>query len=593
MEVPVLSNMSFKMFSDNYIEKHYQDFYKYLIERYGNISIKEKLYMYFNGMDEPGRCKVCGGYTKLESFTKGYRTYCSSKCCNSDKDKKDKTRDVMISRYGVINPSQLESVKSKKKETCLKNYGVEHPSQSDEIKNRIITTNIEKYGVEHPSQSDEIKDKFIKTMVDRYGVEHPSQLESVKSKKKETCLKNYGVEHPSQSDEIKKRKIDTCLSNYGVEFPAQSQLVRSRMKNTYDDKYLKDHPDILDIYDSDGERVYLCKCTDCRCQLCDDKCYHIHHKLYHSRKTHSLELCTIKNPIDNKGKNTGIERFVKQILDDYHIEYECNVRLTNNMEIDIYIPSKNIGIECNGVYWHSDKIKHPKYHYDKYVSYRECGIQLLMIWEDWIILKPELVKSLILSKLGLYAAKIYARKCVVKYISNATCSEFLNRNHIQGKCNSSIRLGLFYNDELVSVMTFSRKRRSMIGNNEIKDGEWELTRLCSKLGCQVIGGASKLLTHFIKETPVSEIVSFASHDISNGKLYETLGFDKVSSTSGSYWYIDTNMIRHHRYTFRKSELIRKGYDSTKSEFEIMDNLKYLRIYDSGQSKYILKLKGVK
>ena len=592
MNTPILKDMSFKMYSDKYISKHYPEFYEYLQAKYGDISIREKLYLHFNDMDEPVRCVVCGNYTKFENFNKGYRKYCSYACCNSDGAKKLKTRESLIAKYGVCNPSQLDTVKDKKKDTCLKNYGVENPFQSDIVKTKITATNVDKYGVEHPSQSDVIKEKYIQTMNDRYGVNHPSQLDTVKDKKKETCLKNYGVEHPSQSDEIKERKKETSLKNYGVEHPSQSQVVRTRMKSTYDDRYLNEHQDILKICEENGERVYLCKCTDDKCNLCDDRCYSIHHKLYHSRKTHKLDICPIKNPIDVKGKNTSIERFIKQILDDCHIEYSCNVRLVDNMEIDIFIPSKNIGIECNGVYWHSDKIKHPKYHYEKHIRYKEAGIQLLMIWEDWILMKPDVVKSLILSKLGVYDTKIYARKCIIKPISNDVCSEFLNMNHIQGRCNSSVRLGLFYNDDLVSVMTFSKKRRSMMGNGNTEDGQWELTRLCSRLGVQVIGAASKLLKHFISEYDVSEIVSFASHDISNGSVYETLGFDKVSDTQGSYWYIDTNMVRYHRYTFRKSELIRKGYDKNMSEFDIMDNLKYLRIYDSGQSKYVLKTKGV-
>ena len=129
-----------------------------------------------------------------------------------------------------------------------------------------------------------------------------------------------------------------------------------------------------------------------------------------------------------------------------------------------------------------------------------------------------------------------------------------------------------------------------MGNSTCGDGEWELVRFCNKLNTQVIGSASRLLNYFIKKYNPNSIVSFASHDISNGNLYKILGFDKISEYEGSYWYIDSNMLRYHRYTFRKSELIKKGYDSNKTEFQIMDELKYLRIYDSGQSKYILQIK---
>ena len=130
----------------------------------------------------------------------------------------------------------------------------------------------------------------------------------------------------------------------------------------------------------------------------------------------------------------------------------------------------------------------------------------------------------------------------------------------------------------------------MMGNNTVNDGEWELTRFCNLKNTIVAGAASKLLKYFILNYSPESIVSFASHDISNGSLYNTLGFIKENEFPGSYWYISYDMIRYHRYTFRKSELVKKGYDKDKSESEIMNDLKYYRIYDSGQSKYILKLK---
>ena len=359
MDIPILENMSFKMYSDKYISKHYPEFFEYLNNKYGSISIKEIIYLYFHQLDEPSRCKVSGKYTKLENFNIGYRKYCSSKCCNSDPDKIISTRNNIINKYGVENISQLETIKYKKKKTCLKNYGVENPSQSLEIQNKIKQTNIERYGVEYAQQCDIIKNKFETTMIERYGVTHPSQSDIVKNKKKETCLKNYGVESPSQSD-----------------------IVKSRQKEAFNRKYMEIHPDIIEIFEDNGERIYKCKCSNNNCNKCIEKIFTIHSNLYHSRNYHQIEKCTIINPIDHKGKDTNIEKFIKNILDFHSIEYVTNVRLFDNLEVDIYIPSKKIAIECNGVYWHSDKIKTKNYHYKKYKVYEENNIQLLSIWED-------------------------------------------------------------------------------------------------------------------------------------------------------------------------------------------------------------------
>ena len=133
-------------------------------------------------------------------------------------------------------------------------------------------------------------------------------------------------------------------------------------------------------------------------------------------------------------------------------------------------------------------------------------------------------------------------------------------------------------------MTFGLKRRCMGGK-----GEWELHRYCNKKGVQVVGGASRLFKHFLNAQKPVFIESFSSNDISDGRLYETLKFDMLKCEYGSYWYIDKNMNRHHRYNFRKDQLIREGFDASKSEFTIMEERGYYRIYDSGQTKWALDL----
>ena len=145
-----------------------------------------------------------------------------------------------------------------------------------------------------------------------------------------------------------------------------------------------------------------------------------------------------------------------------------------------------------------------------------------------------------------------------------------------------IKIGLFYEGELLSVMTFGK--RKLFGDND-----WEMVRFCNKGGIQIVGGASKLLSQFIKDYKPSKIISFSSHDISNGNVYEKLGFKKEGESKTSYWYIDKNFKRYHRYNFTKYQLIKDGYDRSKTEEQIMNDRGYWRIYDSGQSKYILNL----
>src|SRR5208282_3936962 len=105
---------------------------------------------------------------------------------------------------------------------------------------------------------------------------------------------------------------------------------------------------------------------------------------------------------------------------------------------------------------------------------------------------------------------------------NELIKEFLEHNHIQGFVGSFVKIGLFYNQELVSLMTFGKKRKFM--NSSSKEGEYELIRFCNKININVIGGASRLFSYFIKNYNFTEITTYADRSYSNGNLYNTLGF---------------------------------------------------------------------
>ena len=181
-----------------------------------------------------------------------------------------------------------------------------------------------------------------------------------------------------------------------------------------------------------------------------------------------------------------------------------------------------------------------------------------------------------------------SKKTIIKEITdNKLVKSFLDKNHIQGIINSSIKIGLFYNDELVSLMTFGKKRKFM--NSGSKDGEFELLRFCNKLNTNVIGGASKLFSYFTKNYNFTEITTYADRSHSQGNLYETLGFNFISKTQPNYYYIIDNN-RYFRFGFRKDVLVKEGYDSSKTEHEIMIERGINRIYDSGSLKYLFEIK---
>ena len=111
-----------------------------------------------------------------------------------------------------------------------------------------------------------------------------------------------------------------------------------------------------------------------------------------------------------------------------------------------------------------------------------------------------------------------------------------------------------------------------------------MLRFCNKLNTNIIGGASKLFKHFVENYKSKEITTYADRSISQGRLYETLGFKFIKKTEPNYYYI-IDGIRHHRFNFRKDVLVKQGYDPNKTEHEIMLERNIYRIYDSGNLKF--------
>lgn len=252
--------------------------------------------------------------------------------------------------------------------------------------------------------------------------------------------------------------------------------------------------------------------------------------------------------------------------------------LSGNKELDIYLPSKKIAFEFDGLYWHNEKNQPSRsYHVNKTNECADKGIQLIHIFEDEWIYKKDIVKSRILHLLGK-SHKIYARKCDIREVNSSTARLFLNENHIQGFCGSTYRFGLYYNNELVSLMTFGSKRKNL-GSKTI-NGHYELLRFCNKLNTNVVGGASKLFKHFIKVVNPSNVISYADRRWSKGDLYEVLGFTLTHKSQPSYFYV-INDKRENRFNYRKDVLIREGYDSEKTEHQIMLDRGIYRIYDCG------------
>lgn len=257
--------------------------------------------------------------------------------------------------------------------------------------------------------------------------------------------------------------------------------------------------------------------------------------------------------------------------------------ILNGIELDIYIPSKKIAFEFDGLYWHSE-IKKPnkKYHLNKTIECEKQGIQLIHIFEDEWVYKKDICKSRIKNILG-FSQKIYARKCEIIELSNKEANIFFTQNHIQGNVTAKIIYGLKCNDEIVSVMSFGYLRKNL--GQKSKNGSYELLRFSNKQNVTVIGGASKLFKHFIKLNNPNEVISYADRRWSIGNLYEQLNFKFSHESEPNYFYIIGNE-RKNRFGFRKDLLISKyGCDPSDTEHNFCFNKGWYRIYDCGTKVY--------
>jgi transposase len=319
-------------------------------------------------------------------------------------------------------------------------------------------------------------------------------------------------------------------------------------------------------------------------------CEEIAEQLYTTKATvsrwlgfHNIQIRS-SNSYERKIKRISNEE--NELLDFIRSIYpgeiqSSNRSVLNGKELDIYLPEFNLAIEYNELYSHCYKphekteslIKGPNYHLSKTVSCEEQGIQLLHVFSDEWKLKGNIVRGMIRNKLGLNE-KVYARKCDIIEVGVHEKNTFLNENHIQGEDKSRIKLGLEYDGELVCLMTFTKSRFN-------SDYDWELSRFCSKLGYNVIGGFSRLLKYFRSQWPGS-IVSYADRRYSMGNVYVVNGFKLIRINSPGYYYVDGNYNkRYNRLGFQKKLIGAVG----KTEYERARELGFNKIYDCGTLAY--------
>jgi hypothetical protein len=547
-------------------------------------------------------CDICNieRYIKYQAYTKNINSCKDYTIYTCDKCSHIKLKNYNIKKYGVEYYSQHPDRNDKVKKTCLNKYGVEHFSKSELFNEKVHKTNLEKFGFINPFMDTERIKGIFK---EKYGVEHPAQFEKFNNKIKETNLERYGYKSVLSSPIIREKIEKTNIIKYGYTSPMKNYLVLDNFFNTCmfkygsktymgtDDFNEKSKKTILNKYgvvnimkSNEIRKDFIISLDINYIKYLDDSIslfscekghtFKIHIDNYHGRVKYNIPLCSYPIGDQKSIKEKELLKFIKSV---YSGEIVSSYR--DSLEIDIYLPELKLGFEFNGLYWHSNKFKEKNYHLNKTDWFKEKGIRIIHIWEDDWILRREIVESQIKNSIGLNTNRIFARKCYIKEVDVKIARKFLNENHIQGFVNSSNKLGLYYNEDLVSIMTFDnnegRKKMELFGYN--------LNRFCNKKGINVIGGASKLLSHFIKSFDATRIVSYADKDWSIGDLYYKLGFINVGGNGPDYKYIVDNK-RVHKSRYKKSKL-----NTTLTESKQMEKDGFLKIYDCGKLKFELKI----
>ena len=252
-------------------------------------------------------------------------------------------------------------------------------------------------------------------------------------------------------------------------------------------------------------------------------------------------------------------------------------------ELDLFIPKLNLAIEYNGLRWHSQRFKKDKnYHLNKLERCNEKGIRLIQIFEDEWLEKKDVVLSKIGHIIGCDGGKrIFARKCTVEAIKPDTAKIFLEKNHIQGYGRSTVYYGAYYEDKLVSVMSFLME----------SEGMWNLTRFATDNSCVCVGIGGKLFSRFLKDHNPTQVKSFADRRWtldSEDNIYTKLGFRLDDILPPEYRYINGTR-REHKFGYRKDRLHKKyGISMDMTELEMTRKLGFDRIYDCGLFKYVWK-----
>ena len=497
---------------------------------------------------------------------------------------------IKFSEWCKANPDKLEARSIKYKEWCKQN-----PNSVQEIGNKISewcknntdkvlarTEKIKQYYKDHPDAITNIANKCKQWYND-----NPDIVHEMVEKRLQTFQNN-----PDIQDTINKKRVQWYKDN-----PDKVKLIGEKISSTFKQKRInndfslllnKVHPDYIQPL-LNGDINSLSEIL-IKCPICGEYDKHSFHNIFRINsndiKPNSHNLChKCYANISQSSPELEIKDIINAMYNGKCIENSRSI--IPQLELDLYYPEKNIAIEFNGNYWHDENHKPKDYHFNKFRLCKDKNIRLVSIYEsDWYNKRDNIIN--LLKNIFIESKIIYARNCTISKLDYKTKSAFINEYHFYGDSNQgTISYGLFYNNELVSVMSFGKLR----GQNKLHSNKdhYELVRFVTKDNMRITGGASKLFKKFISEYHPMYIICYSDNDFFTGETYNKLGF-KLKSLGESIdyqWVKGTKALS--RYECMTTKLLEKypkyrNINITGSvEDYVMHDLGYSKLYRCGNS----------
>ena len=505
------------------IKKHFAEFIQKLEFLELSNNFREIMYCILKDIPEIPICPVCKqNILPLRNYVIGFQQTCSKECAykNFHSDKvHDKISKTVKAKYK----------NSLSQDSPIIKYNAERDTND---KNYFILKDYCKHGNVHI---------YAKTLQKINSIN-----ESTFCVECNTELYNTYIPTQKEIDEFKssfeefynKHSLAFKKSWWILYYPKKLKILKIIFEQATNESFNIDNPLHL------SEAYYIARNNlSSRPICCDETC---NEKTHFSGSTNNYTKFCDKHGVGYNSSYKELE--LKKFIDSLNVKYIHTDREQISKELDFYFPEHKIAIEFNGCWYHCDKFKDKKYHANKFKECLDKNIQMITICEDDWSNKENIVKHLIKSKLNIFKYKIGARETTVRDVGIEESRTFLNEYHLQGYCNSRYRYGLYYNDDLVMLLT--------IGPSRFKKNELEILRICTKSDYCILGGASKLFKYFLGNHPeINSIVSYANCDISVGKIYEKLGFKYIGTTENWSWLYNGKRInRFNNIRKRKDEL---------------------------------------